>query len=282
MKKYFLLITFFVLLFLWLGNYSFAVTCEECKSSCLNNAACLDQCNKNYCPVSTTTSTSDICTESNPDACNDQTPNPTTSTTSTSTSDSTSDRDACVLDCMNKWDELAADGTDDEKVQNYVNTCMDSCSSEASCLLANSELKNDKNAVVSIPGVSCKCKPWYGESNTNTTPNICQPCSTPGVCCGIKLNTNVPFIGDCIEDKADDPSWVSSDQAFPVLMWSLVKILVTVILILSFVLIVVWGIMISTGDAAWGKKMIIKVVIWIAILWASGVILRLINPNFFG
>jgi hypothetical protein len=48
------------------------------------------------------------------------------------------------------------------------------------------------------------------------------------------------------------------------------------------VLIIIWGIMISTGDPAWGKKLIIKVVMGIALLGASWVILRLINPNFFG
>jgi hypothetical protein len=62
----------------------------------------------------------------------------------------------------------------------------------------------------------------------------------------------------------------------------LVKILISVILVASFILIIVAGVMIATGDAKWGKDMIIKVAIWLAILWASGVILRLINPNFFG
>ena len=60
------------------------------------------------------------------------------------------------------------------------------------------------------------------------------------------------------------------------------KILVTVILIISFVLIVVGGIMISIGKASEGKKMITNVIVGIALLGASGVILRLINPNFFG
>lgn len=129
---------------------------------------------------------------------------------------------------------------------------------------------------------SCVCKPWY---KPGTSP--CKKCSDPGVCCGIQLNTSVPFIGNCIESEtgnvgSNEEKWVSWDNAFPVLMGSLTKILVTVILIVSFVLIVVWGIMISTGNVAWWKGMIIKVAAGIAILWASGVILRLINPNFFG
>jgi hypothetical protein len=53
-------------------------------------------------------------------------------------------------------------------------------------------------------------------------------------------------------------------------------------LIVSFLLIVIGGIMISTGNPKWGKDMIMKVIIGIALLGASGVILRLINPNFFG
>lgn len=115
---------------------------------------------------------------------------------------------------------------------------------------------------------------------------VCHLCSEKWVCCWVSLNTSVPFIGNCIEDStASVWAWetnVTWESAFPVLMWSLTKILVTVILILSFVLIVVWGIMIATGNPSGGKSMIIKVVVGIALLWASWVILRLINPNFFG
>jgi len=104
------------------------------------------------------------------------------------------------------------------------------------------------------------------------------------VCCGVKLNTNVPFIGKCLEDEqysGQDPTVVTQERAFPVLMGSLTQILVTVILIVSFVLIVVGGIMIATGNPKGGKDLLMKVVIGIALLGASGVILRLINPNFF-
>lgn len=124
----------------------------------------------------------------------------------------------------------------------------------------------------------CVCNDGWTKIN-----NVCMSCKAPWVCCGIKLNTSVPFIGNCIESKEQNPnSNVTDETAFPVLMWSLTKILVTVILIISFVLIIVGGIMIATGDPSGGKKMIMKVVIGIALLGASGVILRLINPNFFG
>ena len=120
----------------------------------------------------------------------------------------------------------------------------------------------------------------------NSSTQKCQSCKDPGVCCGIELNTNVPFIGKCIEYTSDNRSSeemnVTEATAFPVLMWSLMKILITVILIVSFVLIIVGGILIATGNPSWGKKMIMKVVVGIAILWVMWVVLRLINPNFFG
>lgn len=93
---------------------------------------------------------------------------------------------------------------------------------------------------------------------------------------GIKLNTDVPFIGKCI--KKDD-----ADNAFPALIGGLSKMVVTAILIVSFLMIIVGGVMRTTGGKnVWkGKEMIIKVAIWLAILGASGAILQLINPNFF-
>jgi hypothetical protein len=69
-------------------------------------------------------------------------------------------------------------------------------------------------------------------------------------------------------------------------MWWLVKILVTIIILAGFIGILAGGVMISAAwsddqKAAKWKKLIINVAIAIAILWASWVILRLINPNFF-
>jgi len=127
---------------------------------------------------------------------------------------------------------------------------------------------------------TCVCDDWWKEVK-----GVCKDCTLSDVCCGVELNTDVPFIGKCLEDQAysgNDPTVVSEEDAFPVLMSSLTQILVTVILIVSFLLIVIGGIMISTGNPKWGKDMIIKVIIGIALLGASGVILRLINPNFFG
>ena len=133
----------------------------------------------------------------------------------------------------------------------------------------------------------CRCPKW-----TKQIEKKCVPCSDPWVCCGIELNTKVPFIGNCIEfgkkDISDSENEISATQeeAFPKLMGWLMRILVTIIMLWSFVAILAGGVMIS---AAWpdeqratkGKKLIIDVVIALAILGASGVILRLINPNFF-
>lgn len=161
---------------------------------------------------------------------------------------------------------------------------------------------DDATQICGSDGVSCVAKPSSSSTPSSSSCSIttcnpttnnskcvnstCTSCNTKWVCCGVKLNTSIPFIGNCIESNSD-AVWVWEEaaavwsKAFPVLMGSLTKILVTVILITSFVLIVIGGVMIATGDRDWGKKMIINVIIGIALLGSSGVILRLINPNFF-
>lgn len=120
--------------------------------------------------------------------------------------------------------------------------------------------------------------------------NKCKSCDAPGVCCGVKLNTDVPFIGRCIRlwstASTDDTTVVTDTTAFPRLMWGLTKILTTIILLACFGGILAWGVMIASSgwssERAWtGKKIIKNVVIAIALLWTSGIILKLINPNFF-
>ncbi len=113
------------------------------------------------------------------------------------------------------------------------------------------------------------------------------------VCCEwILLSTNVPFIGQCIVyRKMDEPqpeAWLVVDEtnAFPILMWGLSKILVSAILLSSFLWLLVAGVMISASGSSedWAKhwrKIIGNIISALAILGVSGVILRLINPNFF-
>lgn len=135
----------------------------------------------------------------------------------------------------------------------------------------------------------CKCPEWKKEIDKK-----CLPCSAENVCCGIQLNTSIPFIWDCIEfdkkesteNQSTEEMIVTQEEAFPTLMGYLIKILVTIIMLWSFIAILAGGVMISAAwsddqKAAKWRKLIINVAIAIALLWASWVILRLINPNFF-
>lgn len=102
---------------------------------------------------------------------------------------------------------------------------------------------------------------------------------------GIKLNTKVPFVGDCIK-FGDGAGEVNSITAFPILMWGLTKIMMTAILIFSFLMVIVWGTMMVSWAVWWsnydkGKKMVMNVLIALILLGTSGLILKLINPNFF-
>lgn len=149
---------------------------------------------------------------------------------------------------------------------------------------SQSSLRWDPNAVVVIPGISCECKETFGSYYDSVEWRTkCWLCTDDKVCCGVKLNTKIPFIGDCIESSTQATgSVITETTAFPILVSAMVKLLISVILIVAFILIIVAGIMIATNNPKWGKDMIVKVAIWLAILGASGVILRLINPNFFG
>ncbi len=97
-------------------------------------------------------------------------------------------------------------------------------------------------------------------------------------CNWIKLNTNFPIIWNCIStgNKTDATS------VFPTMIWALTKIAMSLIFIVCFILVIVGGIMWAWDKPKEGQKLITKVAITILLLWFSGVILRLINPNFFG
>lgn len=103
-------------------------------------------------------------------------------------------------------------------------------------------------------------------------------------CNWIKLNTCFPIIWDCI-DTGDEQT--NSTQAFPKMMWALTKIVMTLVLIVCFILVIVAWIMRASDNPWswkwwWAKWLLKKVAITILLLWFSWVILRLINPNFFG
>ena len=99
-------------------------------------------------------------------------------------------------------------------------------------------------------------------------------------CNGIKLNTNFPIIWNCIETT----KWSRTDptNAFPTMIWALTKIVMSIILVVCFILIIYAGILWSANKPTEAKKWIKTVAITILLLWSSGVILKLVNPNFFG
>jgi hypothetical protein len=100
-------------------------------------------------------------------------------------------------------------------------------------------------------------------------------------CEGIKLNTDFPLIWNCIELKGN--SKINPTEAFPTMVAALTKIVMSVILVVCLILIIVWGIMIASDNKIWQwKNLIKKVAIVILLLWFSSLILKLINPNFFG
>ncbi len=100
----------------------------------------------------------------------------------------------------------------------------------------------------------------------------------------IMLNTYVPFVWNCIKKST---KWESTDlvSVFPKLIGWVSRIVMTAIIIVWFLWILVWGFMIASdwafgSKAAW-VKLIISVIAWLILLWASWTILNLINPEFF-
>jgi hypothetical protein len=66
------------------------------------------------------------------------------------------------------------------------------------------------------------------------------------------------------------------------LMWALVKILMSLIMIISFASLIVWWFMMTLPDQyETGKWIIKKVMRTIISLWSLWTILYLVNPNFF-
>lgn len=87
---------------------------------------------------------------------------------------------------------------------------------------------------------------------------------------GVKLNTNIPFVGRCIslgEDSDEENSTtVTQISAFPKLMRALMNILLTIILTSSLIAIIIGGVMIASSGANssgydQGKSLIKKVII---------------------
>ena len=129
-----------------------------------------------------------------------------------------------------------------------------------------------------------------GETIPNESHTKCI-CDSSKKCCWIKLNTVVPFIWDCIELNTDSHKWdttaVTSITAFPLLMQWLMKILMSAIMVFSFLMVIIAWLMMTSwafSNSSFSKwKTILKnVIISLILLWCSWLILSLINPSFFG
>lgn len=103
-------------------------------------------------------------------------------------------------------------------------------------------------------------------------------------CKWIKLNTNFPWIWTCITYEKEGSN---QTNVFQKMMWALTKLVGSVILVVCFIMIIIAWIMWAwagedSSQRTKAKKIIEKVAITILLIWFSGVILRAINPNFFG
>ena len=105
-------------------------------------------------------------------------------------------------------------------------------------------------------------------------------------CCWVKLNTNFPIVWNCIT-FGEGKNETNSTNVFQKMVGALTKITMSVILVVCFVIIIIAWIMRAwagedSSQRTKAKKLIEKVAITILLIWFSWVILRLINPNFFG
>lgn len=100
-----------------------------------------------------------------------------------------------------------------------------------------------------------------------------------GECKWIKLNTCFPIIWDCIKTW----EWnTDATMAFPTMIWALTKIAMALVLIVCFIFVIIAWIKRASDDPKWARDILKKVAVTVLLLWFSWVILRLINPNFFG
>lgn len=136
-----------------------------------------------------------------------------------------------------------------------------------------------------------------GTSQPAQSADDCSHCQANQVDCLCKcrgwivLNTDIPFVGRCIQKdgsadvKVGEAQQVNSGNAFARLMSGLMRIVLAAVVIVWFIGILIWGLMIAShgasGKMSEGKDLIVKIVAGLALVWLSGMILNLINPNFF-
>jgi hypothetical protein len=192
---------------------------------------------------------------------------------------------------------------------NWVNVSVPLCTQEdtkeippttPSCRFAEptdgAELKKYNEAKwklwdVVVPSLD-KCKDWCDDGYIEKkiwNSSVCQKCNPDTCNCGIKLNTNIPFIGRCIMNEKTNKTWQNGEKttvnplsAFPILMGALIKFLMSIIMIVCFSSLIIWWFMMTIPDEYdTGKWIVKKVMRTIVSLWLLWTILYLINPNFF-
>ena len=139
---------------------------------------------------------------------------------------------------------------------------------------------NEECAIAGIEGKSAcitECEAKNKATTESAWTQWSQKKECKDWCCGIKLNTNFPIIWNCIWGKGK----TDSTTAFPTMIWALTKIVMSLVLVACFILIIYAGILWSADKPKEAKERLKRVAITILLLWFSGVILRLINPNFF-
>jgi len=168
-------------------------------------------------------------------------------------------------------------------ITSYVDAQWDE-DCESSCAVAGMEGKAPCIAECEAKkkeqtGWWCDCS---GITDSKAQYECMQQCSEKGKkeCKGIKLNTNFPGIWKCIETSKDAKT--NPTNAFPTMIWTLTRIIISFVLVGCFIMIIVGWIMRAWDKPKEWKDLITKVAITILLLWFSWVILRLINPNFFG
>lgn len=133
------------------------------------------------------------------------------------------------------------------------------------------------------------CPDWSYKEVMKWGSMLCEKCDIEKCNCGIKLNTNIPFIGRCIMNQqtnnvgqSGNITTVNTLNAFPILMGALIKLLMSIIMIVCFASLIVWWFMMTVPDQYdTGKWIVKKVIRTIVALWSLWTILYLINPNFF-
>lgn len=157
--------------------------------------------------------------------------------------------------------------------QSDYNGCMPTCD--------NLPNQAEKNCVKACQTTLEKC---ISDGDKKTKTEQCKKsCKWSESCMckcewGIALNTNIPFIGRCI---TKDGNTKDGDSAIAWISSALTQIFMTLIITWGFAMVIRWWVLIAMGQNKEGMAKIKNVVIAFAALGSLGIILRLINPNFF-